>query len=222
MKGQKKLLIVLIVGLIGGFVLPPADSNCAVRDVTSRVIYETGVRGDLQFKIVDDVYTKKAMDWLAENYKNKRIPDGISGQNQLLLKIAGEIKLPQKFELLFRFEREQKTDKFHPRGIMTVERTTTLGGSDINEVWVDRDSFDNPIIDFVMSSRGAVEFKRLTGAKNKGKRLAIIIGNAIRSAPTIMEEMAGGGGQVLGDFSADEAEDFVDMLIYNGVPYRIE
>ena len=222
MKEQKKLLIILIVCLIGGFVLPPGDSISAVRDVTGMVIYETGVRGDLQFKIVDDVYTKKAMDWLAENYKNKKIPDEIIGQNQLLLRISEDIELPQKFELLFRFEREQKTDKFYPREIMTVERTVTLGGSDISEVWVNRDSFDNPIIDFVMSSRGAVEFKRLTGAENKGKRLAIIIGNKIRSAPTIMEEMVGGGGQVLGDFSVDEAEDFVHLLINSGVPYRIE
>ena len=71
---------------------------------------------------------------------------------------------------------------------MTVERATKLGGNDINEVWLDRDSFDTPVIDFQMNSRGAVEFKKLTGVENKGKRLAIIISNKIRTAPTIEEQ----------------------------------
>lgn len=222
MKKQKKLFIALTVCLIGSFIMPPADSSGAIRDVTSIIIYETGVRGDLQFKLVDDVYTKKAMDWIAENHKNKKIPDDIKGQNQLLLKISKEIKLPHKFELLFHFVRDQKTDKLYPLEIMTVERGTTLGGNDISEVWLDRDNFDTPVIDFQMNSRGADEFKRLTGAENKGKRLAIIICNKIRTAPTIEEQIVGGAARITGDFSADEAEEFVQMFMNSSAPIRFE
>lgn len=222
MKKQKKLLIVLIVCLFGSLVMPLADSHSALRETTSIILYETGGSSDLQFKLVDDVYTEKAMGWLAENYKKKEIPDGIREQNQLLLQISKDIELPQKFELLFRFVREQKTDKLYPREIMTVERTTTLGGKDISEVWVDSDSYDTPVIDFLMNSRGAAEFKRMTGAENKGKRLAIIIGNKIRSTPTIEEQIVGGAGQITGDFSTDEAEEFVHMLMNGSALFRFE
>lgn len=222
MKKQKKRLLVLLVCLVGSFALPPAESSGSLRDVTSIILYETGGSSDLQFKIVDDVHTKKAMDWIAENYKNKKFPDGIREQNQLLLQISKAIELPPKFELLFHFVRDQKTDKLYPRNIMTVERTTTLGGKDISEVWVDHDSYDTPVIDFLMSSRGADEFQKMTGAENRGKRLAIIIGNKIRSAPTIEEQIVGGSGQITGDFSKDEAEEFVHMLMNSSAPFRIE
>ena len=213
MKKQYKLSIVLLVYLIGSFVMPLADSSGAVRDVTNENAYETGGRGNLQFKLVDDVYTKKAMDWIAENYKNKKIPEDIMGRNQLLLQISKDIKLPHEFELLFRFVRDQKTDKLYPQDIMTVESATALGGDDLGEVWVNRDSFDTPVIDFQMSSRGAVEFKRLTGAENEGRRLAIIISNKIMTAPRIMEQIDEGTGQISGVFATDEVEEFVNILM---------
>lgn len=222
MKKQKKLLIVLLVCLIGSFVMPLADSSSAVRDVTSVNIYGSVGRSNLQFKLVDDVYTKKAMDWIAENHKNKKISEDIKRQKQLLLQISKDIELTQKYELLFRFVRDQETDKLYPQDIMTVERITTLGGNDLGEVWVNRDSFDTPVIDFEMSSRGAVEFKRLTGAENTGRRLAIIINNKIMSAPRIMEQIDEGTGQISGIFATDEVEDFVDILMNSSVPLIIE
>lgn len=223
MKKRKKLLIVLITCLVGSFVVPLADSYSAVRDVTSvKNIHDVGGEGDLQFKLVDDAYTQKAMDWIAENFKNKKIPDDFRGQNQLLLQISKDIQLPHKYELLFRFVRDQKTDKLYPRDIMTVERATTLGGNDISEVWVNRDSFDTPTIDFQMSSRGAVEFQRLTGAENKGRRIAIIISHKIRTAPRIVEHLDDGTGQVSIDFTTDEFEDFLNVLMDSSVPLIVE
>ena len=107
MKVQKNLLIVTLVYLIGSVVAPMADSHAAIRDEASIIIYETGIRSDLQFKLVDDEYTKRAKGWITENYKNKKIPDDVKGQNQLLLQISTDIKLPHQFELLFHFVRSE-------------------------------------------------------------------------------------------------------------------
>lgn len=222
MKNQKNLLIVLTVCFIGNWGMPPADSFGAIRDVTSIVLYETGIRNDIQFKLVDDEYTKKAMRWIAEKYPSKKLPEDIKGQNQLLSRISRDIQLPDTFELLFHFVRDKETDKLYPRDIMSVEKATTLGGKHISQVWLDLDSYEVPVIDFQMNSEGAVEFKRLTGVENKGKRLAIIISNKIRTAPTIEEQIIGGAGQILGDFSPDEAEEFVQMFMNSGAPFRIE
>ena len=222
MKEQRKLLVVMMLCLIGSFIMPLADASGAIRDETNIIIYETGIRNDLQFKLVNDEYTRKAKDWILENYRNKKIPDDIRGQNQLLVQISKDIKLPNKLELMFRFARDKKTDELYPREILSVEKETTLGGNDVIEVWLDLDSFNTPVIDFQMNSRGAVEFKRLTGMENKGKRLAIIISNKIRTAPTIEEQIDGGAGSIFGDFSTDEAEEFVLMFMNSSAPIRID
>ncbi len=103
-----------------------------------------------------------------------------------------------------------------------LKRKTTLGGNDVIEVWLDLDTFNTPVIDFQMSSRGTIEFQRLTGMENKGKRLAIIISNKIRTAPTIEEQIVGGAGSIFGDFSTDEAKEFVQMFMNSSAPIRID
>ena len=89
-------------------------------------------------------------------------------------------------------------------------------------VWLDFDNFDTPIIAFQMNSRGAEKFRKLTGIENKGKRLAIIIGNKVRTAPIIEEEIVEGEGSIFGDFSMDEAEEFVEMFMNSSAPIWIE
>ncbi len=222
MKERKKLLVVMVLCLIGSFVMTISDSSAAIRDETNIIIYETGIRNDLQFRLVNDEYTKKAKDWIVENYQNKEIPDDFKGQTQLLLQISSDIRLPHEFELMFRFARDKKTDELYPREILSVERKITLGGNDVIEVWLDLDTFNSPVIDFQMSSRGAIEFKKLTGMENKGKRLAIIISNKIRTAPTIEEQIVGGAGSIFGDFSTDEAKEFVQMFMNSSAPIRID
>lgn len=222
MKLQEKLLIVLLVYLVGSFIMPANNSYGAIRDETSTTKYETGTRNDLQFKLVDDEYTRKAKDEILLYLKNNKIPDNIVGQNQLLLQISKDIELPHELELLFRYVRDKNDGKLYPREILSVDRASTLGGDDISEVWLNLDSFDTPVIDFLMNSRGAEKFRKLTGIENKGKRLAIIISNKIRTAPIIEEEIVKGEGSIFGDFSMDEAEEFVQMFMNGSAPFRIE
>ncbi len=93
MKERKKLLVVMVLCLIGSFVMPLADSSGAIRDETNIVIYETGIRNDLQFRLVDDEYTKKAKDWIVKNYQNKEIPDDSKGQTPVAVTDIGRHKI---------------------------------------------------------------------------------------------------------------------------------
>ena len=219
---QKKLLVVLLVCFVGSFMIPLDNSYGAISDETSAILYETGIRNDLQFKLVNDEYTRKAKDEILLYLKNNKIPDNIVGQNLLLLQISKDIELPHELELLFRYIRDKNDGKLYPREILSVDKASTLGGDDISEVWLDLDSFDTPVIDFQMNSRGAEKFRKLTGIENKGKRLAIIINNKIRTAPIIEEEIVKGGGSIFGDFSKDEAEEFVQMFMNSSASIGIE
>ena len=212
MRKLRTFLVVMVICLIGSLALPLAGSSNTAQDIKNAEDHPACAGEYVQFKLVDDAYTEKAMKWMAENHKNSRIPEDINGQHQLLSRVSNDIQLPDNFELLFLFVRDQNTDKLHPQNIMAVEKSSTLGSNDISEVELVIDSYKTPIILFQLSNKGSVELKRLTALENRGRRLAIIVDNKIRSAPIIREQIVGGKGSITGNFTMDEAEDLIYIL----------
>lgn len=97
-----------------------------------------------------------------------------------------------------------------------LESNKGLSGGLIQEA---KASFYNgqPIVSLSMNSEGAKIWSRLTGA-NIGKRLAIVLDNNVRMAPTIRSKISDGQTQVEGFANMNEAKDIAIVLRAGALP----
>jgi protein-export membrane protein SecD len=177
-----------------------------------------GTTGAVQYRLVDDSYTAKVNEWLAANYKNKVLPEAIDAQEALFSKISKDIKLPNNLELLFLYNRNEKTKKIFPADINVLQKTVALSGNDISKAYVGHDEYGALIVQFTTTTEGASKFAKVTAVENKGKRLAIIIDNKIRSAPRINDPIVTGSAQITGDFTPDEVNALARIIQEGALP----
>jgi len=177
-----------------------------------------GTTGSVQYRLVDDAFTSKTTGWLAANYKNPALPEALDAQEALLKKISAEIGLPKELELLFLYHRDVKTKKIFPSDIMVLQKKVALAGDDISKAWVGNDEYGALIVQFTTTTDGAFKFAKVTAQENRGKRMAIIIDNKIRSAPRINDQIATGSAQITGDFSLDEVNTLARIIQEGALP----
>lgn len=178
-----------------------------------------GTTGSVQYRLVDDAFTKKANEWILSNFKKEqRFPESLEKQEELLLTITKEIKLPDNLELLFHYERDANTKKIIPSDVMALQKKVAVAGSDISKAWIDRDEYGGLIVHFRTTPEGAAKFARVTAEENRGKRLAIIIDEKIRSAPRINDQIATGDASITGDFTIDEVNALARIIQEGALP----
>lgn len=177
-----------------------------------------GTTGSVQYRLVDDAFTSKTTGWLAANYKNITLPEALDAQEALLKKISSDIGVPKELELLFLYHRDVKTKKIFPSDIMVLQKKVALAGDDISKAWVGHDEYGALIVQFTTTTDGASKFAKVTAQENRGKRMAIIIDNKIRSAPRINDQIATGSAQITGDFSLDEVNTLARIIQEGALP----
>jgi protein-export membrane protein SecD len=177
-----------------------------------------GTTGAVQYRLVDDTYSSKVSAWLAANYQNKGLPEPGEAQEVLLSNISREIKLPNNLELLFLYNRNEKTKKIFPTDILVLQKTVALSGNDISKAYVGHDEYGALIVQFTTTTEGASKFAKVTAQENKGKRLAIIIDSKIRSAPRINDPIVTGSAQITGDFTVDEVNALARIIQEGALP----
>lgn len=94
-----------------------------------------------------------------------------------------------------------------------------LGG----EVVIDaRQDFDenNPSVSMQMNSTGAKIWRKLT-ANNVGNRIAIVLDDAVYSAPNVNGEIPNGSSVIQGSFTVNEAKDLANVLKAGKLPAPI-
>ena len=191
--------------------LPGVKNPAAVKNII-------GTTGSVQYRLVDDAYTAKVSGWLAANYKNKILPEETDAQGKLLSTISKDVKLPNNLELLYLFNRDEKTKKIFPSDIMALQKSIALSGNDISKAYVGRDEYGSLIVQFTTTTDGASKFASVTAIENKGKRLAIIIDNKIRSAPRINDPIVTGNAQITGDFTVEEVNALARIIQEGALP----
>lgn len=114
------------------------------------------------------------------------------------LKQALEGKIPDGYEL-----KSIKKDSQEP---VLIEKKIALSGTTVTDARVDFDSqgFGQPHISLTLNSEGAKDFAKVT-AENVNRRLAIVLDDAVLSAPNINEAITGGKAQISGQFTLEEA-----------------
>jgi protein-export membrane protein SecD len=98
-----------------------------------------------------------------------------------------------------------------------VRRRVLVSGENLVRAAVGYDENNRPAVDFRFDGTGARRFGTAT-TQNVGKRFAIVLDNEIISAPTIINPITGGSGQITGGFDVAGAQDLVALLRGGSLP----
>lgn len=82
-------------------------------------------------------------------------------------------------------------------------------------------SFNQPIVTMQMNTEGAREWARITGA-NINKRIAIVLDNAVFSAPVVRNKITGGNSEIEGMDNLDEARLLEIVLKAGALPAPVD
>jgi len=103
-----------------------------------------------------------------------------------------------------------------------LKAKTLMTGASVEKAEVQiSDRFGEPHVSISFNSQGAKDFDRITG-ENVKKRLAIVLDNAVYSAPVIQERISGGNAQITGSFTDEEARDLAIVLRAGALPAPVK
>lgn len=126
--------------------------------------------------------------------------------------------LPQDTQLLLAAKPEltAKGEKYFP--IYLVQKTPELTGGVITEAKATFSVQDNqPEVSMSMNDEGTSKWARITGA-NIGKQIAIVLDNAVYSAPVVQSRIPSGNSVINGIGSLEEAKDLEIILKAGALP----
>ena len=161
-------------------------------------------------------FTSKASQYFAE-YASL---DSESKRELFIKDIKEKIQLPERYDLFVSWEKKviDTENVLRPAYFMALEKEVALDGDDMVNSYAnfsqDRMEYE---VTFTLSSDGAKKFADIT-TKNKGRRMAILIDDKIRSAPTINEPITGGSGVIFGSFTRAEANDLALIIKEGALP----
>jgi len=103
-----------------------------------------------------------------------------------------------------------------------VKKTSELTGGVITNAKAQLDpNYNQPIVTMEMNSDGAREWARITGA-NVNKRIAIVMDNAVFSAPVVRNKITGGNSEIEGMDNLEEARLLEIVLKAGALPAPVD
>ncbi len=102
-----------------------------------------------------------------------------------------------------------------------VSRQVAVSGADIVDASASFAGRGEPAVSFRFAARGARAFAEAT-RENVGRQLAIVLDDAVISAPIIREPILGGSGMINGNFTPREANDLAVLLRSGTLPLRLD
>ena len=178
-----------------------------------------GKTAQLEFKLVDGAGSAAlpalieqlvvAGKWQKESDDRKEI-------NRLLAP-----QLPEETQVYFEKEVDLQTgtEKLTPlllhnqvlmTGEMVKDASVRIGGN-----------FNEPYVSLDLTNPGGRKFGEITG-KHIHERLAIVLDDVVRSAPTIQSKILGGSAMITGSFDYDEANDLAIVLRVGALPAPVD
>ena len=98
--------------------------------------------------------------------------------------------------------------------------TNIMEGSLIKNAQVSQDENGQPCVSFELNDEGSKIFAEATAA-NIGKTISITLDGEVISAPTVNSVIAGGQGQITGNFTADEAKNLATLILSGALPLNL-
>lgn len=96
-----------------------------------------------------------------------------------------------------------------------------VGGKDLTKADTTFDQFGKAAVSLKFNKDGAKLFDEAT-AVNIGKQIAIVLDDAVISAPVVQQRISGGEAQITGKFSTEEANRLAIMLRAGALPVGVE
>jgi preprotein translocase subunit SecD len=126
---------------------------------------------------------------------------------------------PPGTERLYSKEKDPQTGQLVQSQAYFVERRTLLTGDMLADARAlpDQFAFGQYYVLMRLNRRGKRIFARLT-QENVGRALAIVLDDAIFSAPVIQEPILGGEARITGSFTPEEARDLAIVLREGALP----
>ncbi|MBX2957468.1 MAG: protein translocase subunit SecDF [Cyclobacteriaceae bacterium] len=96
-----------------------------------------------------------------------------------------------------------------------------LTGEVINDARQDLDEYARPSVSMTMNAAGTRVWAKMTAeaaSKTPRGRIAIVLDNAVYSAPSVNGEIPNGNSQISGNFTVDEAKDLANILKAGSLP----
>jgi preprotein translocase subunit SecD len=183
----------------------PSKRKDALTELTGgAAVAETDTTKEAQFMREHPffMYVKPDQRGSGEGYVSEKDRDRVV---RLLERPEVQQIIPQDFEFLWSAKTQafQNGQKFY--FLYAVRKTSELRGDVVTNAQASVDPEDNrPIVNMEMSSEGARDWARITGA-NIGKRIAIILDKGIFSAPVVQGKITGGRSRITGMDSPNEA-----------------
>lgn len=170
-------------------------------------------KGILNFRLVDDDATDKFL-----SYYRQHITTTFNASGEL---VDSSI-IPSDCELLGHYTKDEY-GLDERIGYLVVKKEVALEGAHIKNAEVGTDPYTNrPQVNFVLDTEGAEIFGKFTTA-NKGKNLAIVSDNKIKSYARINDAITGGQVAISG-FGLEEAQNLQKVLqtAWLNVPLSVE
>lgn len=105
-----------------------------------------------------------------------------------------------------------------PEKAIAVDKHAVITGAAIRDAnWTKDDVCHCIVITLRLNDEAAGAFAQLTQA-NVGRRLAVVLGNEVLTAPNIREPILGGTMQIQGDFTIETANELASLLRLGALP----
>ncbi|THG54943.1 MULTISPECIES: protein translocase subunit SecD [Muribaculum] len=115
----------------------------------------------------------------------------------------------------------RKIDLYNLIALKTNNGKPALGGDVVVNATSDFDNLQGNYVSMDMNSDGAKQWARVT-KNNIGKPVAIVLDEAVYSAPRINSIIEGGRSQITGNFSVDDAKDLANVLKSGKMAAKVE
>ncbi len=130
--------------------------------------------------------------------------------------------IPSDFQFLYSAKAQivDQGQKYY--ALYVVNKQAELTGSVITNAQATIDPTNNtPVVQMTMNSQGSREWARITGA-NIHKRIAIVLDNAVYSAPVVQNKIPNGSSQITGMANMDEANVLAIVLRAGALPAPVD
>jgi len=132
--------------------------------------------------------------------------------------------IPQSMKFMWSVRPMDGTKVFELYAIKSVnpDGKPDLGGEAISDARHDYDQKGKPEVTMYMTGEGAQKWKKITAEasanKDNLKSIAIVLDNAVYSAPTVQNEIPNGISSITGNFTVNETQDLANILKAGKLP----
>jgi SecD/SecF fusion protein len=132
--------------------------------------------------------------------------------------------IPQSLKFMWSVRPMDATKVFELYAIKSVnpDGKPDLGGEAISDARHDYDQKGKPEVTMYMTGEGAQKWKKITAEasanKDNLKSIAIVLDNAVYSAPTVQNEIPNGISSITGNFTVNETQDLANILKAGKLP----